>query len=173
MIIFLKGAYNYMFSILVAMDENRIIGKNNTLPWHLSNDLKNVKALTTSNIIVLGRKNFESIGKPLPNRLNVVLTRDLNVSIPGCVVMHSVDEVVTAFQHDTREVFIFGGAEIYKQFFPFVSKMYITFIHHSFEGDTYFPPYNSEDWDLISKEEGIMDEKNKYPHTFCVLQRKQ
>lgn len=161
-----------MFSLIVAMDENQLIGKNNTLPWHLSSDLKKVKTLTTSNVIVLGRKNFESIGKPLPNRLNVVLTRNSNISIPGCVVMHSVDEVISAFQHDPREIFIFGGAEIYKLFFPYISKMYITLIHQTFEGDTYFPPYNKEEWKILSKKEGIVDEKNKYPHTFYVLERK-
>ncbi|MFB9757987.1 dihydrofolate reductase [Ectobacillus funiculus] len=160
-----------MFSLIVAMDQNGVIGKDNNLPWHLPNDLKRVKELTTNNVIILGRKNFESIGKPLPNRLNVVLTRDKNLQIDGCQVNHSLEEVMSEFKDDPREIFIFGGTEIYQLFLPYVHKMYITQIHHTFDGDTYFPSFNKAEWTTVSEKEGQVDERNIYQHTFYVLQR--
>lgn len=158
-------------SIIVAMDEQGIIGKDNDLPWNLPNDLKYVREKTLGRSILLGRKNYESIGKPLPGRRNIILTRDNGYKAEGCEVIHSWEDVFFLCSGE-EEVFIFGGAEIYELYMPHVTKMYITRIHESFEGNTYFPTLNWTEWQEVSSTEGIQDEKNIYPHTFQVFKRK-
>lgn len=157
-------------SLIVAMDQNGVIGKDNQLPWHLPNDLKHVKEITTGHAIVLGRKNYESIGKPLPNRTNIILTRDKNYSAEGCVVLHSVEEVLN-YCKDKDEIFIFGGAEIYALFMPYVEKMYITKIYHEFDGDVYFPEINWQEWGIKIKSKGIRDEKKPYFYEYLIYER--
>ncbi|MGA4719927.1 dihydrofolate reductase [Fictibacillus nanhaiensis] len=159
------------FSIIAAMGENRVIGKDNDLPWRLPRDWKYVQKITMGKTIVLGRKNFESIGKALPGRRNIVLTRKMGFSLQNCIVVHSINEVLNACEDD-EEVFIFGGEEIYSQFMPMVTKMYLTKIHHTFEGDTYFPIFNERDWKEISRVKGIQDKQNPYTYYFHQYIRK-
>lgn len=155
-------------SILVAHDQQRVIGYKNALPWHIPNDLKHVKQLSTGHTLVMGRKTFESIGKPLPNRKNVVLTRDNNFKPDGVEVIHTIDNIYNLEGH----VFIFGGQTLFEVMIDKVDDMYITVVDGKHQGDTFFPPYTFEDWTVVSSEEGQLDEKNTIPHTFLHLVRK-
>lgn len=155
-------------SILVAHDQQRVIGVNNQLPWHLPSDLKHVKSLTTGNTLVMGRATFESIGKPLPNRRNVVLTRNKSFKPEGVDVIHSFEEIYDLPGH----VFIFGGQSLFEEMIDKVDDMYITVIEDKYNGDTFFPPYTFKDWEVASSNKGILDEKNTIPHTFLHLIRK-
>lgn len=154
------------------MDENGLIGKNNDLPWRLPSDLKRVKMITTGHTIVMGRKNYESIGRPLPNRLNVILTRNKEYHAEGCEVIHTPEAIFEMANSDV-EVFIFGGTEIYKLFLPYVQSMYVTKIHHSFEGDTYFPSIDWDEWKEISKEEHHANEKDPHDFSFLFYERSE
>lgn len=155
-------------SIIVAHDQQRVIGYKNALPWHIPNDLKHVKQLSTGHTLVMGRKTFESIGKPLPNRKNVVLTRDNNFKPDGVEVIHTIDDIYNLEGH----VFIFGGQTLFEVMIDKVDDMYITVVDGKHQGDTFFPPYTFEDWTVASSEEGQLDEKNTIPHTFLHLVRK-
>ena len=155
-----------MISLIVAYARNQVIGKNGVMPWHLPADLRHVKELTTGKTIVMGRKTFESLGRPLPNRRNVVLTRNRNFHPEGVEVVHTKQEVL-----DLGEVIIFGGAEIYRQFLDVADRLYITEIDLEAEGDTFFPQWDREAFALVDKREGTVDEKNRYPHVFCVYER--
>ncbi|MGF9910358.1 dihydrofolate reductase [Brevibacillus porteri] len=156
-----------MISLIVAYARNQVIGKDGDMPWHLPADLKNVKELTTGKTIVMGRKTFESIGKPLPNRRNVVLTRSQDFHPEGVDVVHTKEEVLTM-----GDVIIFGGSEIYRQFLDVVDRLYITEIDLETEGDTFFPAWDRDAYNLVDKREGIVDEKNVHPHAFYVYERK-
>ncbi|KMZ39691.1 MULTISPECIES: dihydrofolate reductase [Bacillales] len=156
-----------MISLIVAYARNQVIGKDGDMPWHLPADLKNVKELTTGKTIVMGRKTFESIGKPLPNRRNVVLTRSQDFHPEGVDVVHTKEEVLAM-----GDVIIFGGAEIYRQFLDVVDRLYITEIDLETEGDTFFPAWDRDAYTLVDKREGIVDEKNVHPHAFYVYERK-
>jgi dihydrofolate reductase len=157
-----------MISFVVAMDENRAIGKDNDLPWYLPNDLKHFKKTTMGKPVVMGRKTYESIGKPLPGRENIVVTRDQSYHAEGTTTVHSVDEVL---QWEAEEICVIGGTEIFKLFLPVADRLYITEIHHTFDADTYFPELSDEDWAEVSRTAGIVDEKNKYPHEFVVYEK--
>ena len=124
-------------SIIVAMDMNRVIGKDNQLPWRLPRELQYVKQTTMGHPIILGRKNYEAIGRPLPGRRNIVMTKDPQFSAEGCEIAHSVEEVYQLCEGE-EEIFIFGGEQIYKLFLEKTDKLYVTVIHHEFEGDTFF-----------------------------------
>ncbi|MDE1925276.1 MAG: dihydrofolate reductase [Patescibacteria group bacterium] len=133
-----------MICAIAALGQNRVIGKDNELLWRIPDDFKRFKALTTGHPIVMGRKTFESLGKPLPNRTNIVITRDTSWSAEGIVVMHSIEEAVEkAKEIDKDKVFIIGGAQIYEQALPFVDRLYVTLIDEEKEGDAYFPAYES------------------------------
>ena len=155
-------------SILVAHDQQRVIGVNNQLPWHLPSDLKHVKSLTTGNTLVMGRATFESIGKPLPNRRNVVLTRNKSFKPEGVDVIHSFEEIYNLPGH----VFIFGGQSLFEEMIDKVDDMYITVIEDKYNGDTFFPPYTFKDWEVASSNKGEKKKKNTIPHTFLHLIRK-
>ncbi len=159
-------------SLIVAMDKNRVIGKNNDLPWRLPKEWQYVKRITMGHPIILGRKNFESIGRALPERRNIVLTRDTGFTFKGCEIAHSIEEVFELCKNE-KEVFIFGGEQIYEMFLPYVEKMYITKIQFEFEGDTFFPEVKFDEWKEVSVEKGNTDEKNPYIYYFHVFQRKQ
>jgi dihydrofolate reductase len=162
-----------ILSAIVAMAENRIIGKNNQLPWHLPADLKHFKTITTGHPILMGRKTHESIGKPLPNRLNIILTRDPNYQSAGCTVVTSVESALKeAARHDENELFIIGGAEIYKQLLPQIQRLYLTIVHHQLEGDASFPALNTEEWKEISREKHEADDANAFAYSFVTLDRK-
>lgn len=155
-------------SILVAHDKQRVIGYQNQLPWHLPNDLKHVKQLSTGHTLVMGRKTFESIGKPLPNRRNVVLTNNPSFKHEGVDVIHSIEEI----NDIPGQVFIFGGQTLFEEMIDKVDDMYITVVDGKFQGDIFFPPYTFEDWEVESSVEGQLDEKNTIPHTFLHLVRR-
>lgn len=157
---------------IVAMGENRVIGKNNQLPWRLPADLKHFKRLTTGHPILMGRKTFESIGRPLPDRTNIILTRDPTYSMPGCVVVTSLkDALAHAVMLESREVFVIGGAEIYRQTLPSLSRLYLTIVHHFFDGDAFFPELAPDEWKEISREFHHSDVENPYDYSFVMLER--
>ncbi len=135
-------------SFMVAMDENRVIGKDNNLPWRLPSELQYVKKTTMGHPLIMGRKNYEAIGRPLPGRRNIIVTRNEGYHVEGCEVVHSVEEVFELCKNE-EEIFIFGGAQIYDLFLPYVDKLYITKIHYAFEGDTFFPEMDMTNWKEI------------------------
>lgn len=162
-----------MLKILVAFDENRVIGKNNTLIWHLPADLKRFKTLTTGHVIIMGRKTFESIGKPLPNRTTIVISRQADLQIEGAIIAHSVEEAILKAKSITREdIFIVGGAEIYALSLALADQILVTQLHDIFDGDAYFPEIPSESWEVKEKERGITDEKNAYQYSYITYSRK-
>ncbi len=162
-----------MISILVAMDKDGLIGKDNDLPWRLPNDLKYFKQLTTNHTILMGRKTYESIGRPLPNRINVVLTRNKDFQPEGCQVVHSIEEVQKLFKEESNdELFVIGGSDIFKLLLPYTDRLYITKIDERFEGDTFFPEIDFDSWNLVSKEQGEKDENNPYDYYFCIYDKK-
>ncbi|WP_261302402.1 dihydrofolate reductase [Paenibacillus andongensis] len=158
-------------SFIFAMDRNRAIGLNNKLPWHLPGDLKFFKTVTMGHPILMGRKTYDSIGKPLPGRRNVILTQNSEFEAEGCEVIHTVQEAVDAFRD--QELFVIGGAEIFRLFASAVDKMYITHIEHEFEADTFMTELDLSEWTLVSSEQGERNEKNPYEYYFRIYQRKQ
>jgi dihydrofolate reductase len=157
-------------SIIAAIDENNVLGKDNKLIWHLPADLQHFKELTSGHHIIMGRKTWESIGKkPLPNRTSIVITRDKNYKAEGCMLVHSLDEALAAVKND-EEVFVIGGAEIYKQAMEKATKMYITRVHHAFQGDTFFPEIGKEWFEAIYND-FEKDEKNKYDFSLCEYEK--
>lgn len=158
-----------MISIIVATDKNNLIGKDNDLPWRIPADLAYFKKVTLGSTIVMGRKTYESIGKPLPKRRNIILSRQ-EFHADGCETLHSIEEV-ERFNVDGEELFIIGGAHIFKETLPIADFLYLTYIDEEFEGDTYFPEVNEQDWELVSSEKGIKDEKNPYDYFFKKFKR--
>ena len=161
-----------MLSIIVAVSENNVVGKENKLPWKLSADLKRLKSLTMGHHIIMGRKTWVSLGKALPGRINVVITTDKNFKAEGGVVVHSLNEAL-AFSSADNEIFIFGGGKIFKEAMPLVNKIYITRVHSIIDGDTFFPVLDRSDWKEISREDFKADEKNQYNYSFLTLVRKK
>lgn len=164
-----------ILSLIVAMDENRVIGNKNKIPWNLPADLRHFRRITMDTVVIMGRKTFESIGKPLDGRQNVIITRDESFQAPqGCVVVHSVEDALAFADSESAksyDVMVIGGEEIYRQFLPLVEIMHITFVHDSFEGDSYFPEYEASEWKEDFREEHQPDENNPYSYTFCTLYR--
>jgi len=158
-------------SIIVAMDNNRVIGLNGNLPWHISADLKNFKSITMGKPIIMGRKTHESIGQTLPGRENVVITRDTDYMAGDCTVLHTLECVYAKFIHDD-EIMIMGGAELYKQTLGKADRIYSTEVHAECAGDTYFPEFDRGEWIEMKREDFKTDEKNEYDYSFVVLERK-
>ena len=152
------------------MDKNQLIGNGNKLPWHLPNDMKRFKQLTTGKVVVMGRKTYESIGKPLSKRRNIVLTKT-GKHIKGVELASSIAQVITLSQNE-KEIFIIGGANVYSQFFDKADKLYITYINHAFQGDVYFPTFSLNNFKIIYEEKCLPDEKNLFEHTFKEYSRK-
>jgi len=138
-------------TIIAAVSENNVLGKNNKLIWHIPNDLKRFKKLTLGHSVIMGRKTFESIAKPLPQRKNIILTRNQNFNAKGTIVAHSVDEALNFCKNDNQP-FIIGGGEIYKLFMDISDKIELTRIHKSYDGDAFFPKILEENWKLINTE---------------------
>ena len=149
---------------IVAADENNAIGKNNQLLCHLPADLKHFKAITSGYPVIMGRKTYESIGKPLVNRRNIVITRQ-NIHIAGCEIVHSVTEALNLCQNEEK-AFIIGGADIYRQSLPITNIIYLTRIHHQFDADTYFPEIKKEEWHQKTIQHYPSDTKNHFPYSF-------
>lgn len=154
-------------SMIVAKAENNVIGKDNKLIWNIPNDLQYFKKITTGKTVVMGRKTYESIGKPLPNRRNIVLTQNNDFYEDQVEIVHSIEEVLNL----EGEVMIIGGDSIYRQFMGYADKLYVTEIKEFFEGDTYFPEIDKDRWALESTERGLRDEKNPYKYYFNVYRR--
>lgn len=159
-----------MISIIVAVAENGVIGDRNALLWHISEDLKHFKALTTGHAVVMGRKTYESLGRPLPNRTNVVITRQ-QIDIPGCTVVHSLEEALALFSAD-EEVFVIGGAQIYTEALPLVRRFYLTRVLRAYEGDTRFPAWDEREWRLVESESFPCGKDYPYPFAFETWERR-
>ncbi len=156
-----------MLSIIVAKSKNNVIGRNNSLIWHLPEDLKRFKNLTTGHTIIMGRKTFESLGRVLPNRHHVILCNDkeLNIQDENVEVLEDIS-LLDKYINDENENFVIGGATMYKLLMPYCKKMYITEINQEFEGDVWFPEIDMEKWQIAKKEKGITDEKNPYEYEY-------
>jgi dihydrofolate reductase len=157
-------------SIVVAISENNAIGKDNQLLWHLPADLKHFKNITTGHTIIMGRKTYDSIGKPLPNRRNIIITRQKDLNLEGVEVVNSLKEALS-LSKDEAEVFIIGGAEIYQQAVAVSHRIYLTRVHQEFEADAFFPELDDESWEEVEKVDHLPDEKNKFAYTFSTLER--
>lgn len=157
-------------SIIVAMAQNRTIGINNTLPWRCPADLKHFKSLTMGHHMIMGRKTFDSIGKPLPGRTTVVVTRNPELKIDGCIVTHSLDQAIAACAGD-EEIFIVGGAELYAQALPLADTIYLTEIQQDVSGDAHFPVFNQQQWREIAREPHTQETPQPLTYHFVTLQR--
>lgn len=158
-------------SIIVAMAQNRTIGVDNTLPWRCPEDLKHFKALTMGHHMIMGRKTYDSIGKPLPGRTTVVVTRNTGLQIEGCVMAHSLEQAVAACAGD-EQVFIVGGAELYAQALPLVDTLYITEIRQNVEGDAHFPDFDKAAWQEVSRDVRAQETPQPLEYHFVTYRRK-
>lgn len=160
-------------SIMAALSSNGVIGRNNQLPWHLSADLKRLKAMTMGHHLLMGRKTWDSVGRPLPGRITVVITRDPEFAAEGVQVVHSLDDAVrVAVEANDEEPFIMGGAQIYEQAIHRADRMYLTRVHVELEGDAFFPEFDDvSEWQLVDAEHFEADEKNDYPYSFLTYDR--
>jgi dihydrofolate reductase len=156
-------------TIVVAISENHAIGKDNKLLWYLPKDLKHFKEITTGHTVIMGRKTYDSVGKPLPNRRNIIITRQA-ITIEGCEVVNSIEAAIELCK-DEQEVFIVGGAEIYKQAMHLTDRIYLTIVHKNFEGDSFFPEISSQEWKEVFREDHEPDEKNLLPYSFITYER--
>jgi dihydrofolate reductase len=164
-----------IISLIAALSQNRVIGKNNDLPWHLPDDMKYFMQTTKAHYVIMGRKNYDSIPekfRPLPNRTNIVVTRQKNFQAPGCIVVNALEDgLELAKANNEKEVFIIGGSEIYNQGFPLATRLYLTEIMAHLEGDTYFPEFNKSQWKEVSRKHHLSDERHKFPFDFVVFER--
>lgn len=164
-------------SMIAAMDRNRLIGNGPHIPWKLPADLMHFRDMTIGKPVVMGRKTFETLPKPLAKRTNIILTRNQNYVAPkGCIVSHSVEDVLKTAQSfskdDCLELMICGGAPIYAAFLPHATRLYLTLVHTTFEGDVYFPEFDIDDWDEIKRIDCEKDGKNPHAYSFVFLERK-
>jgi len=162
-------------SMIAAMAHQRVIGKNNKIPWHLPADLAFFKKITIGNPILMGRKTYDSIGRALPERLNIVISRNPNLKIAGCEVVHSLAQAVKLANEkslNSKELFITGGSNLYTSFLPQANRLYLTLIDAQLEGDTFFPDYSQYQWQEVKRIDHQPDEKNNYPYSFVILDRK-
>ena len=158
-----------LISIIVAHSRNMAIGKSNTLPWRLPDDLKRFRQLTTSHPIIMGRRTYQSIGKPLPDRTNIVITRNPDLKLPGCIIAHSITEALKkAKEIDQEEIFIIGGAQIYKESLLLADRLYVTLVDREVDGDAFFPEYSNIFTKKLSEESG---EFNNLKYSFVVLEK--
>lgn len=162
-----------ILSIIVAMDEKNGIARQGKLPWHLSKDLKRFKALTMDHTVIMGRKTFESIGRELPGRTNLVITRQEHYQVPGCLVVHSLQEGLSvAEEKGEKEAFIIGGGEIYAQAYPLADRIYLTVVYADTEADIFFPNIDLSAWNEVFNQEDPGGVKDEYPTIFKILERK-
>lgn len=159
-----------MISIIVAVAKNGVIGDKNSLLWHLREDMVHFRTTTSGHPVVMGRKTYDSIGRPLPKRTNVVISRDTSLAIEGCTVVHSLEEAIALFE-PTEEVFIIGGAQIYTQALPLADRIYLTVIDKEYEGDTSFPEIDYSAWREISRDEHPHGEEFEHPFAFITLEK--
>jgi len=161
-----------MLTIIAAVANNNALGKNNDLIWRLPNDLKRFKKVTAGHHIIMGRKTFESLGKPLPNRTTIIITRNVNYKVEGCIVVNSLENAIIAAREDTNP-YILGGGEIYKQALEYADLLDLTLVHHSFEeADTFFPELDLTKWVESSREDFQADANHKYDYSFVSYKKK-
>lgn len=159
-----------LISIIAAIGENRELGKGNKLLWHIPEDMKRFREITSGHPVIMGRTTFESIGRPLPDRINIVITRNANFHVSGCIVCHSLEEAVeTASKKDRQEIFIIGGGQVYKQAIKTADKLYLTIVEGEYPADTYFPDY-SHTWKVVYEKKSS---DGKHEYTFRELERVQ
>ena len=161
-----------LISLIAAMDENRLIGIDNRLPWQLPADLQYFRQVTMGKPILMGRKTYESIGRPLPGRMNIVLTSDPAFTADGCTVVHSVEEALNAAAGND-EVMVIGGASVYRHMLPIAQRLYMTLVHAQFEGDTHFPVIEPDEWREVERVDHPADERNAYHYSFVRYQRRR
>lgn len=160
-----------IISIIAAMDRNRLIGNNNQLPWHLPADLAHFKKVTLNKPILMGRKTYESIGRPLPGRENIVLTRTEGLKIEGVTVVNSLEEVIDGLP-ESAELMVIGGSAIYEWILPRAQRMYLSYVDGDFEGDAWFPEFDEAQWEIVESVLQEPDEKNRYACRFVTYERK-
>lgn len=165
-----------MLTLIVAMSENHVIGRDGGLPWHLPADLAHFKRVTAGHAVIMGRRTFESIGRPLPGRYNIVITRNPDYTVDGATVARSLDEAITAArdmdQSAEQEVFILGGEAVYRQALPRAERIYLTLVHAHVDGDTRFPALVPDEWRLVEEWTRPADDRNAYAMTFRRLERR-
>lgn len=167
----MSQSINMIISIVVAVSKNNVIGKDNQLLWKLSDDLKRFKKLTTNHCIVMGRKTYDSIGKALPNRTNIIITKNKNFHVDDAIILHNIQDVIEyAKSKNETELFIIGGGEIYKQALEITNKIYLTKVDVDIDGDTFFH-YNTQEWRICYEELIAKNEKNEYDSTYQELER--
>ena len=157
-------------SLIVAMSRNRVIGANGGIPWHLPDELKLFKSITMGHHIIMGRKTWESIGRPLPGRSTVVVSRQPAYRVPGAVVAHTLEEAVAACGGD-EEIFVIGGAELFQLALPLADRLYLTTVEGEFAGDTYMPEFNTDDWRAVSSQSHAADGRHRHPYHHIVYER--
>lgn len=160
-----------IISLIVAIADNGVIGADNALPWHLPADMRWFRRHTLGKPVVMGRRTYQSIGRPLPERTNIVLTRDRGYRVPGCTVVHDIDGALAA-AGDAAELMVMGGAEVYRQFLPHARRLYLTRVHANPEGDATFPPIEPAQWREVEREERPADTEQPVACTFQVLEQR-
>lgn len=164
-----------IISHIAAMAKNRVIGKDNDLPWRLPDDMKFFMQTTKGHHVIMGRKNYDSLHdkfKPLPNRTNIVVTRQKNFDAPGCIVTHAVEEAISiARKNNEQEAFVIGGAEIYKLTLPVTNRIYLTEIQASVEGDTFYPEFNKKEWKEVSRTHHAADDRHAFAFDFVIYDK--
>lgn len=159
-----------ILSVIAAIGKNNELGKDNKLLWDLPDDMRHFRETTSGHPVIMGRKTFESIGRALPKRRNIVITRDPSYTQDGIEVVHSLEEALNLFRESSEEAFIIGGAEIYKQSLPFANRLYITRVESNFEADAFFPEISTE-WKEKSREEHPADETHAFPYSFIIYEK--
>ncbi|MDD4319260.1 MAG: dihydrofolate reductase [Candidatus Peribacteraceae bacterium] len=164
-----------IISLIVAASENNVIGKDGRLPWSLPNDLKFFRERTEGKPVLMGRKTYESIGRPLPNRENIVITRRQGLKIPGCTVVHSLAEALKYCEErlHAKELFVIGGSEIFQQALPLANRVYLTRVHAQIEGDAFFPVLSRDDWNEVQRDEHAEDPQHLYSFMFQLFERRK
>jgi len=160
-----------ILSIIAAVDKNKVIGNDNRLPWRLPADMKHFVAVTRGKPVIMGRRTYESIGRALKDRKNIIITRDRSYRADGCVAVHSVEEAIEA-AGGAGEAVVIGGASVYEQFLPFTNRMYLTLVSHAFEGDVFFPVFDPSEWEETERTEHKKDGENPYDYAFITLERR-
>lgn len=160
-----------MVTIIAAVGRNKALGKNNDLIWHLPADLRRFKEVTRGHHVIMGRKTFESLGKPLPHRTNIIVSRNSNYKADGCIVVGSLEEALKEAQSDPNP-YILGGAQIYEQALEVADRMDLTLVHEDFEADAFFPDFSDENWEETGRQDFKKDEKNPYDYSFVQYKKK-
>lgn len=158
-------------SLIVAMANNRVIGLDNKMPWHLSADLKKFKSITMGSPVLMGRKTYESIGRPLPGRINMIISRNLDYQQEGCLVFNDLNTALETVSQSTKEVFIIGGADLYKAILPLANVLYLTLINKDFKGDTFFPEIDFNEWSEVTREDIKDDPSVYFSYSFLKLEK--